>query len=81
MMVEGKESPKEALKGKFSNFGKTTELLLEFCQSIFYSGRIVILDSGFCVLKALIKLRQYGVFASAVIKKEGTGLLWSKEIL
>ena len=68
-MVEGKDSPKEAQKGDFSAFGKTTELLLELCRSIFHTGRVVFLDSGFCVLKALIKLREYGVFASAVIKK------------
>ena len=30
---------------------------------------MVILDSGFCVLKALIELKKIGVFASALIKK------------
>ena len=33
------------------------------------TGELVILDSGFCVLKAIIELRKVGVFASAVIKK------------
>ena len=31
---------------------------------------MVILDSGFCVLKGIIKLRKKGVFASALIKKK-----------
>ena len=31
--------------------------------------KLVILDSGFCVLKAIIELRKIGIFASAVIKK------------
>ena len=42
---------------------------MELCRPIFFSGRVVILDSGFCVLKALVKLRNFGVYASAVIKK------------
>jgi hypothetical protein len=33
------------------------------------SGKVVILDSGFCVLQALVELRKVGVFASAVVKK------------
>ena len=32
---------------------------------------MIILDSGFCVLKALITLRKNGVFASGVVKKRG----------
>jgi hypothetical protein len=32
-------------------------------------GRYVILDSGFCVLKALIKLKKVGLFACTVIKR------------
>ena len=57
------------ISGRFSSFGAITSLLLELCQTIFHTGRIVILDSGFCVLQALIKLRSLGVYASAVIKK------------
>jgi hypothetical protein len=30
---------------------------------------VVILDSGFCVLKAIIELKKKGVYASALIKK------------
>jgi hypothetical protein len=38
-------------------------------QSYFTTERYVILDSGFCVLKALIKLKKVGLFACVVIKK------------
>ena len=38
-------------------------------KSYFATGRYVILDYGFCVLKGLIQLRKKGMFACAVIKK------------
>ena len=36
---------------------------------IYHKGFVVILDSGLCVLKGIIKLRKKGVFSSALIKK------------
>ena len=69
-MVEGKDKPKNKdCTNEFEKYGATTHLLLECCKTIFHTGRVVILDSGFCVLKAITKLREYGVYASAVIKK------------
>ena len=49
--------------------GKTIALLLTMCQSIRDSGRVVILDSGFCVVQGIIELLKIGVFAGAYIKK------------
>ena len=66
-LVEGKDRPKE-MPSPPSN-EKTIHLLLELCRSIYGSGKIVVLDSGFCVLKGLIALKKVGVFAHAVIKK------------
>ena len=71
-LVEGKDRPKQKPPEKFSNVtkkGTTTSLLLRLCESIFHVGMVVILDSGFCVLRALIELKKRGVFASALIKK------------
>jgi Transposase IS4 len=34
-----------------------------------HSGRVVIMDSGYCVLQALIELLHVGVYSSTVIKK------------
>ena len=53
----------------FSEHGKTVGLLLRLTESIHHSGRVVIMDSGFCVLQALIKLATFGLYWSAVMKK------------
>lgn len=68
-LVEGKDRPQQLSPPKFSEHGKTTGLLLRLTESISHSGRVVIMDSGFCVLKSLVKLASVGLFASAVIKK------------
>ena len=44
-------------------------LLLRMMRSNFSTGRYVILDSGFCVLKELIQLRKKAILACDVIKK------------
>ena len=51
-------------------FGETGGLLLRLTKTIHGSGRYVILDSGFCVLKANVGLRQHGVFSGMLIKKQ-----------
>ena len=79
-LVEGKDRPKEKPKEKFSNIAKngtTTSLLLRLSESIFHIGMVVILDSGFCVLRAIIELKKRGVYASALIKKRR---FWPKHI-
>ena len=68
-IVEGKDRPKEFGIDSSNRFGATGGILLRLCRSIYASGRIVVLDSGFCVLAALIQLRKMGIFAHAVIKK------------
>ena len=61
-IVEGKDHPKERSDETNKN-GKTVGLLLRLTRRLHGTGKLVILDSGFCVLKGLV------VFASAVIKK------------
>ena len=68
-LVEGKDAPPERVDPVTREHGATTALLLRLCSGIISRGMVVILDSGFCVLKGLIQLRKVGVFASAVIKK------------
>ena len=69
-LVEGKARPRELGSQEFDNLGgKTVGLLLRCMKSYFASGRYVILDSGFCVLKGIIELRKRGVFSCALIKK------------
>ena len=39
-------------------------------QSYFHTARYIVLDSGFCVLKAIIKLQKNGLFGCVLIKKQ-----------
>ena len=58
-LVEGKDEPpeREAVKA-FKKYGKTAGLLLRMCEPLFGSLKVVILDSGFCVLKGIIELKK-----------------------
>ena len=67
-LIEGKDSPSEIIP-KYNNQGKTVGLLLGVLEPIFTRGNVVILDSGFCVLKGIVELKKHGVYASALIKK------------
>jgi hypothetical protein len=68
-MVEGKDTPPELPPAEYEFRGKTVGLLLRLTKTIWGTGRLVILDSGFCVLEGIVALRRKGVFASALIKK------------
>ena len=76
-LVEGKDAPVERGQPEHNEMGKTVGLLLRLTKPLRGTGKVVILDSGFCVLKALIELRKVGVFGSAVIKKRR---YWPKDI-
>ena len=71
-LIEGKDSPSEIVP-KFNNQGKTVGLLLHMLEPIFARGNVVILDSGFCVLKGIVELKKQGVYCFALIKKESIG--------
>ena len=67
-MVEGKDRPRELPQDPKAK--KTTSLLQRLCAGIKATGKVVILDSGFCVLEGLIELKKIGVYAGALIKKQ-----------
>ena len=67
-LVEGKDSPSEIIP-KFNNQWKTVGLLLHVLEPIFGKGMVIILDSGFCVLKGIVELKKRDIYASALIKK------------
>lgn len=68
-LVEGKDHPMQ-LQTEFDNLGgKTVGLLLRMLKSYFATGKYVVLDSGFCVLKGIVELRKRGLFSCALIKK------------
>ena len=66
---EGKDYPTQLNNKEFNKLGKTIGMLLHLTKPVWGSGKIFILDSGFCVLKAIIELKKKGVFAAALIKK------------
>ena len=69
-MVEGKDRPRElGVREYESDFGKTGGLLLRLLKTYFSTGRYVVLDSGFCVLIAILGLLKMGIYAGALIKK------------
>ena len=68
-IVDGKEKPKERGKDKYHEYGNTGSLLLRLCIPLFMNGKVVILDSGCCVILAVIVLEKMGVLSAALIKK------------
>ena len=69
-LVEGKAHLHQSGPLEFENLGgNTVGLFLCIMKGYFATGRYVIIDSSFCVLKGLIQLRKKVVFACAVIKK------------
>jgi hypothetical protein len=76
-MVEGKDRPQQLGRPEHGEHGTTAGLLLRLTRCLWFTGKVVILDSGFCVLKALIELGKKGVFASALIKKRR---YWPKHV-
>ena len=67
-IVEGKDAPSQ-IKPAYDDLGKTVGLLLRLTEPIWNQGKVVILDSGFCVLQGILELAKKGVFAAALIKK------------
>ena len=52
-----------------SELGKTVGFCLQLTKSLNATGSLVILDSGFCVVKAILEMKRKGVFSAALIKK------------
>ena len=69
-LVEGKDRLSEAPPREFNNKSKIVGIVLCMTRPIWHRAKCFILDSGFCVLKAIVELQKEGVYASAVVKKE-----------
>ena len=71
-VVEGKKKLPQRGTLKFeAEHSKTGGLLMRLLQSYFGSGCYLVLDSGFCSLKAILALCAIGgLFAGALIKKQ-----------
>ena len=66
---EGKDQPQNLGPKEFNNFGKTTGILLRLTKPVWSTGKVFVLDSGLCVLQALVELKKKGLFVVALIKK------------
>ena len=73
-MVKGKEHPPQVSE-RWSELGKMMRLLMRMLSSYFSTGWYMVLDSGFCMLKALVELKKVGLFTCAVIKKRRYSVL------
>ncbi|KAL7524687.1 hypothetical protein ACHAXR_004709, partial [Thalassiosira sp. AJA248-18] len=76
-LQEGKDRPKKAdgtwaFPSEFEQqHSKTAVLMLEMTKPIHNSGRVVTMDSGFCVTVGILAQHNYGVYGQALIKKRG----------
>ena len=70
--MEGKNCPHQMGQQTYDDLGATVGLLLQLLAPIFFNGLVVILDSGFCVLKGIIELCKKGVFVLST-KREDIG--------
>ena len=77
-LVEGKDCPRELGPKKYNSYkGKTVGLMCCMTVPIHHMGKVVIMDSGFGVLKGLLELKKLGVYGLVVIKK---CCYWPKDI-
>jgi hypothetical protein len=78
-LVEGSSRPEQLGPPKYEveHQSKTTALVLRMTETIRGSGRVVIMDSAFCVMKAIVALRQVGIYVATIAKKRR---YWPKDI-
>ena len=67
-IVKGKEMPSQRPPKYFSDLAKTVGLLLRLTKPLWHTAKLVILDSGFFVLKGIVEFQKKGVFALVLIK-------------
>ena len=70
---KGKDRPRELGVKEYNDEGKTVGTLLQLTVPIWGGGKVLVLDSGFCVLKAIVELKKRGVFTASLIKKGSIG--------
>ena len=66
---EGKDRQLQLNNKQLDDLRKTVGTLLRLTEPVWGSGKVFILDSGFCILKAIIELQKKGIFAVGLIKK------------
>ena len=83
-LQEGKDRPKDtqrnwAFPSEFeSRYFKTASLMLEMTVPIHNTGKVVTMDSGFCVTAGILAMHDHGVYGQSLIKKHGR--YWPKHV-
>ena len=81
---EGKDRPKKGGSWAFPSQyeahlkSKSAVLMLEMTRPIHHTGRVVTMDSGFCVTAGILAMHDHGVFGQSLIKKRGR--YWPKGV-
>ncbi len=57
---------------------KTAELMLFMTEPIHNTGKVVCMDSGFCVTTGINALHKKGVYGQSLINKQG--VFWPKHV-
>ena len=73
-LQEGKDRPKNpdgswAFPSEFPGYLKTATLMLEMIKPVHHTGKVVSMDSGFCVSVGIIAMHNFGVYGQSIIKK------------
>ncbi|KAL7462616.1 hypothetical protein ACHAXS_004556 [Conticribra weissflogii] len=82
-LQEGKDRPKKsdgswAFPSPFEGHTKTAKLMLEMTEPIHGTGKVVSMDSGFCVSAGILAMHSVGVYGQALVKKRGR--YWPKDV-
>ena len=71
-MVKGKDFPCQLGKKEFDDLGgPTIGLMVRMTRNLWYTGKVVTMDSGFCVSHGIVQLHVKCVYEQALIKKRG----------
>jgi len=59
-LVKGKDVPPQRAPKEFSELGKTVGTMLQLSKPLFGTSSVLVMDSGFCVMKGLVELKKRG---------------------
>ena len=68
-IVEGTAGPYRNTAKLHKKLGKMVGLVLLLTKHLIKNGSLVVMESGFCVLKAIIELKKVSNFISDIIKE------------
>ena len=68
--MEGEDRPRVMGKKGFEEKGATAGLIVRITKPLWGTGKVVVMDSGFCVLEGLISMAENNFLGLALIKKQ-----------